>query len=233
MAVNNLNTPGVGIQPSLIDAKGDLLVGTANDAIDRLGVTGTTGAVLTADAGETTGLKWAAAGSVGGLVHIETVSFTTVSSFQFTDGIITSDYEIHKVYLNLTAFSTNNLTINMNFRNAGSDITGTNFYRHTKLIAAGSSISGAGALNSNSFPVADISSAAANVPTLSEIVIPNAALALQKFMFTRNSSRDAGGTVVLFQYGQNFNSTTAIDNLKCTTSTGTMTGSASIYGVKK
>jgi hypothetical protein len=57
MAVNNLNTPGVGIQPSIVDAKGDLIAGTAADAVGRLGV-GTNGHVLVAASGETTGLKW-------------------------------------------------------------------------------------------------------------------------------------------------------------------------------
>jgi hypothetical protein len=44
----------------LIDAKGDLLVGTADDARSRLAV-GANGLVLTADSAEVTGLKWAAA----------------------------------------------------------------------------------------------------------------------------------------------------------------------------
>jgi hypothetical protein len=43
-----------------IDAKGDLLAGTANDTIGRLAV-GTNDFVLTADSAQTTGLKWAAA----------------------------------------------------------------------------------------------------------------------------------------------------------------------------
>jgi len=49
------------IQPSIVDAKGDLLVGTANDTIARLGV-GTNSHVLTADSSTATGLKWAATG---------------------------------------------------------------------------------------------------------------------------------------------------------------------------
>jgi hypothetical protein len=47
------------IQESIVNAKGDLLVGTANDTITRLGV-GTNGHVLTADSAEATGVKWAA-----------------------------------------------------------------------------------------------------------------------------------------------------------------------------
>lgn len=47
-----------GIAVSLIDAKGDLVVGTANDAVARL-VAGANGTVLTADSAQSTGLKWA------------------------------------------------------------------------------------------------------------------------------------------------------------------------------
>jgi hypothetical protein len=90
MAVGNLNT-GAGIPPTIIDAKGDLLVGTADNVVNRLGVTGTTGAVLTADAGETTGLKWAAAGSVGGLVHIKTEIYSATTAVNFNN-VFTSDY---------------------------------------------------------------------------------------------------------------------------------------------
>ena len=47
------------IPTSLIDAKGDLIAGTADDTAGRLAV-GTNNYVLTADSGESTGLKWAA-----------------------------------------------------------------------------------------------------------------------------------------------------------------------------
>jgi hypothetical protein len=58
--------PGTdGIPETLIDAKGDLVAGTANDTAARLAV-GTDGFVLTADSAETTGLKWAVAAAGGG-----------------------------------------------------------------------------------------------------------------------------------------------------------------------
>jgi nitrate reductase NapAB chaperone NapD len=53
------------IPDTIIDAKGDLIVGSADDTATRLGV-GTDGFVLTADSNETTGVKWASAGGTSG-----------------------------------------------------------------------------------------------------------------------------------------------------------------------
>lgn len=55
---------GLLIPKSLVDAKGDLLVGSAADAVARLAV-GSDGQVLTADSASTNGVKWAAAGGSG------------------------------------------------------------------------------------------------------------------------------------------------------------------------
>ena len=51
------STPGV-IQNSLVDAEGDLIIGTAADTVGRLAV-GTDTYVLTADSGTASGLTWA------------------------------------------------------------------------------------------------------------------------------------------------------------------------------
>lgn len=48
---------GAYVPLSTVDAKGDLLVGTANDIVSRLAV-GADGQVLQANSGQTTGLKW-------------------------------------------------------------------------------------------------------------------------------------------------------------------------------
>ena len=56
---------------TLIDAKGDLIVGTESDTVARLAVSATNGHVLTVDSATSTGLKWAAAGGGGGSVVAE------------------------------------------------------------------------------------------------------------------------------------------------------------------
>jgi hypothetical protein len=57
---------------ALVDAKGDILVASAADAVARLGV-GTNGQVLTANSGATYGLEWSAPAAVG--VFESSVSF--------------------------------------------------------------------------------------------------------------------------------------------------------------
>ena len=75
--VNGKNVITAGI----VDAKGDLIVGSADDTVVRLGV-GTNGYVLTAASGETSGLSWAAPAAVG----------TFTSSIVF-EGATADDYE--------------------------------------------------------------------------------------------------------------------------------------------
>jgi hypothetical protein len=73
------------IAKGLIDAKGDLIVGTADNTPARLGV-GTNGQVLTADSGAATGLAWASAGSSGKVLQVvqataATEALTTSSTY--------------------------------------------------------------------------------------------------------------------------------------------------------
>jgi hypothetical protein len=74
-----LTTPTI----STIDAKGDLLAGTADNTIGRLAV-GTNGQVLTADSTQATGMKWAAAAGGGKILQVistaKTDTFSTSST---------------------------------------------------------------------------------------------------------------------------------------------------------
>jgi uncharacterized membrane protein YdcZ (DUF606 family) len=73
----NLITAGV------VDAKGDLIVGSADDAVARLGV-GSNGQVLTANSGATYGVEWSAPAAVG--VFGSSIEFegATANNFETT-----------------------------------------------------------------------------------------------------------------------------------------------------
>ena len=64
MTASVFPVPLSGIQETLIAAKGDLIVGTANDVPGILSV-GTNGHTLVADSSQSTGLKWASPAGTG------------------------------------------------------------------------------------------------------------------------------------------------------------------------
>jgi hypothetical protein len=86
MTVGRIPVIEGGIQPTIFDAKADLLTATANDTPARLAV-GTNGQVLTADSTAGTGLKWALANSM------TLLSTTTLSGASTTISGISGDYQ--------------------------------------------------------------------------------------------------------------------------------------------
>ena len=77
-----------GISASLIDAKGDLIVGTADNTVARLAV-GTNGHTLVADSVETTGLKWVAP---SGGTTTWTAYTPTTANITVGNGSLTTEY---------------------------------------------------------------------------------------------------------------------------------------------
>jgi hypothetical protein len=77
------------VAKSTVDAKGDLLAGTADNTIARLAV-GTNGHVLTADSVETTGMKWAAIPPGGGWTLLDSGNLTGTAT---TVNITTTGYK--------------------------------------------------------------------------------------------------------------------------------------------
>lgn len=72
--------PSGGIQATLLDAKGDLVVASAADTAARLAA-GADGQVLTADAAAALGVKWAAASGGGGGGASETVTAIKTANY--------------------------------------------------------------------------------------------------------------------------------------------------------
>jgi hypothetical protein len=113
MAIGRIPEPGTGIPESIIAAKGDLIVGTANDTPGILSV-GTNGHTLVADSAETTGLKWAAPSSgtpaFVGCVATRTSSSQSISSATYTVITLPSE-ELDTDGFHSTATNTSRFTI--------------------------------------------------------------------------------------------------------------------------
>lgn len=88
------NNASAGIAKTLIDAKGDLIAGSAADTAARLAV-GTNGQLLTADSTASTGLAWTTI-SGGGMTLLST---TTLSGATVTINSISQSYNDLIIYI--------------------------------------------------------------------------------------------------------------------------------------
>jgi len=74
------------INPTIVDAKGDIIAATAADTVSRLAV-GANDTVLTADSAQATGLKWATASS-----FLPTIVDTTAARYFAPVGVCSEQY---------------------------------------------------------------------------------------------------------------------------------------------
>lgn len=112
------------VSAGTINAKGDLLVGTADNTVARLAVGGTNGHVLTVDSAETAGMKWAAASA--GITYIAGASFTSQTAVAFANSVFSSTYDNYIVQLNVTAGS--RTTFSLQVRDNSGTKSGTSYY---------------------------------------------------------------------------------------------------------
>ena len=87
MSIGRLGAGDTAIQPTIFDAKADLLTATAADTPARLAV-GANGTLLTADSSEATGLKWVAPAAGGKVLQVVQATYATqtiITSTSYTD----------------------------------------------------------------------------------------------------------------------------------------------------
>ena len=127
-----------------IDAKGDLIAGTAADTFSRLAV-GTNGQVLTADSTAGTGLAWATPTS-GAVKLITSGTFSSVTSFS-VNNCFTTTYTNYLIFINPTSTSATNT---FKVRASGTDNSTSYYYGNMAqpMSATGPTSSGATAATS-------------------------------------------------------------------------------------
>jgi hypothetical protein len=215
-------TAGGAILESLIDAKGDLVVGTAADTAARLPVGTVEGHVLTVGTAQPLGIGWAApAGGGGDFVHIATASPSAQGTINI-DNCFTSTYQSYRILIFGTTSAAAYLLMRM--RAASTDDSTSNYSEQSSSVSA-SSASGARRTGQTSCRAGYGNTGTTLVAM--DIFDPFAASATHYI----TNGQYGGATGVQFQsYTGLHNVATSYDGLTIFTDTGTFTGTIRVYG---
>lgn len=203
-----------------IDAKGDLIGGTGADTFARLAV-GTNGQILTADSAETTGMKWSTPATVSGWTKITSSTFSAQTSVSINN-CFTSTYVNYRVLLNFTSSATNSLYLR--FRSSGSDNTANSYtggwqYQFMSNSGATSAVGGLATYLYLQDTVTGNIGHASSIDIFNPQATDRTRI-LNNAVWTSYFSNGAGY----------FDNTTSFDGLTIYPTSGTITGTISIYG---
>jgi len=204
-----------------IDAKGDLIAGTAADTFSRIAV-GTNGQVLTADSTAATGLAWA---TPGGMTLLST---TTLTGASLTISSISQSYT-DLVGIIVGAYSTN--TGSGTYIRINSDSSA--LYNIAGNRNIGSTLSSVGSFNNGQFQVSP-RSATTNTDSKKTYVkfeIPRYTQTEPKLILNRCYSSDDTDVVSLQNVG-NYTGTSAVTSLNIFSDYTFSGGTLYLYGVK-
>jgi hypothetical protein len=210
------------IAPTLVDAKGDLLVGTGADAVGRLAV-GTNNQLLSAASGETTGLKWANPG----LTLIKTQSFSAVASSSVND-IFSSTYKNYFYMLSAT-LTTGTASLTFRLRVNSTD-TSTN-YQSDRLLQQSTTVSGVSdTTGTDDMYIGEITTFE---PCTFSGYLFNPFETKRTIHQGRNVLLDGNGNLIQFVMAGAHTASTSFTGLTLIPDASTITGTISIFGVNE
>lgn len=223
------------VPKTIVDAKGDIIAATAADTVSRLAV-GTNGQTLVADSSTSTGLKWANA-SAGALTLVKAeTAFSAVANTGTTfDGVFSSTYNNYLIIINQTLNSVDGESFNFNMRystgttdsdaaNTGgtyvknsSGTDGSWYFNNATTMKLFTNQNTAGRFGSCNLYIGGLNSGSASRYQMN-----------WQFATPGNNQFGNGGNV------QNSNGTTRIwTGFILTASSGTISGTATVYGFGK
>jgi hypothetical protein len=210
---------------SPLTTKGDLYGFGTSDARIPIGANNT---VLTADSGETLGLKWATPATVtSGATFISRTTFSAVSTVD-VDSIFSDTYENYLVCGQFTS-SSGNPAIQMQGRHGSTTITAGGYYYGFSKAAATGSIGIVQGSNDNQFTLCFDSSSSATQQSLVNLNIFRRSGATANLNFTGttwgdNSYIGAAGAGSIY-------SVQTYTGLRFKGSSGTISGQVTVYGL--
>jgi hypothetical protein len=167
------------------------------------------------------GTAWVAAGVAPGLVHINTTTFSAVSTLSL-NSVFSAAYDTYEIQVRLDSVSAANPQLQMRLRASGTDAT-TN-YLGFRLIQSSTTVQGSdNILGSTLWFLAQNSSTRA---TLVSATI-NSPFRAEKTVMV---SHDSGSFNEFF--GNHHSTASSYDGFTFLTDTGTMTGTVRVYGYK-
>jgi hypothetical protein len=205
-----------------IDAKGDLVAGTAADTFSRLAV-GANNTVLTADSSTATGLKWAT--PAGGLTLIARTSFSAVASQSF-DAVFSSTYKSYLVVIESLGTVSQN-ALQMQMRYSGTTQSG-GYYGNSIYSRVNTSTVTNNASNNAAEMTLLLSSGSLSVPGTGYFYISSVGTSSLPADFNGAYNDPQGGYGGFFNGNSNTLRTYTGFLLKCASN---MTGTVSIYGL--
>ena len=222
MTTGRLPSVEGGIQPTIVDAKGDLITATGADTPARLAVGATNGHILTVDSTASTGLAWAAPAG-GSYTLIATASPSAASTFEFTS--IPGTYKQLFLVGNLRPSADGNGQSYLEF-NAD---TGSNYYYTASGSSGAASLapfaSSSNQVHNNLDNGKDFSiyQSYRNYTATTPKIIESAILGWQY-----DNAAQINTTYIQRLYS--YTGTSAISSIKFYAVTGTYTGTVSLYG---
>jgi hypothetical protein len=224
MTVGRIPVIEGGIQPTIFDAKADLLTATANDTPARLAV-GANNTILTADSSTATGLKW---GIANGVTLLSTTNLT-VGATSTTISSISQDYS-HLIVL-VTGVYTSTIDGDVSLRFNGD--TSTNYGR-SNLRCLASTVGGFAGTGSTEYSFIDrtpTSSAAAGLGYGSTTIYRYTSTDPR---YIESTGRGTGASAVTQTGTGNYTGASAISSITvlCVSGYNFSGGTVYIYGVK-
>lgn len=212
-----------GIQPTIFDAKADLLTATAADTPARLAV-GANGTVLTADSAETTGLKWATpAAAASGLTKITSQSFSAASTINVND-VFSATYDNYLVLL--TGTMTANTNVNLRFRVSGADDSTSNYnIQYNDMTSTTDNVDSQTAQN-----MSRIANASANEYFASQTIFYRPFATEEKFFDAIVTRATTGASIGMGRNLTGFDAATSFTGFSLFPGSGTLTGTVKVYG---